>query len=287
MVGFSMQWEGPGVKISLRTMGIVGLDYCGSTVVSNVLSSMPGVLNVGESHWIRDRELGCRECHRKPCPIFTRNMLEELRTSKLSKNSWWEIFSRHSGAELIVSTDKLPKHYDRFGVPDNLLLLHKDPKANIVSWCNRKFSDDLDEIDHVFSSKQIETGMGWWIEISSNIMDWIEKQDCDVSSMSLEQFSADPRGMTKSLCGWLGIEYDPSSIDFWNRELHYIGGNHSVKRMEPEKHFYRRITTDERWRKILKNEDAEMIENHPEINSILKAIEDVSAKGRSSFFRLP
>ena len=37
----------------MRSLGIIGLDYCGSTLISNVLSGLPaGVYNAGESHWI-------------------------------------------------------------------------------------------------------------------------------------------------------------------------------------------------------------------------------------------
>ena len=116
----------------MRTLGIVGLDYCGSTLVSNVLSSMPGVLNVGESHWIIDRNLGCRECHKKPCPIFTTAMLNDLRSCDLSKENWWDVISRHTDADLVISTDKLPKHYDLFGVPDNLLFFIRNPNQTLL-----------------------------------------------------------------------------------------------------------------------------------------------------------
>jgi len=270
----------------LRSLGIVGLDYCGSTVVSNVISSLPGVINVGESHWILDRGLGCRECHNNPCPVFTRTMLEELRAADLSKETWWEVISRFTDAELIVSTDKLPKHYDHFGVPDNLLFLYKEPKSNIASWCKRKFP--LQATDgSTFTSDQVDAGVSWWIRISLSILDWLRLQEREISTMSLEQFSSDPKGMTSSLCGWLGIEFDPSSIDFWNRDLHYIGGNHSVKRMNPDRHFYQRIVVDDRWRKSLSQDDSMKIDSNEEIIRILGEIEHVSTSSRSSFFRVP
>ena len=270
----------------LRSLGIVGLDYCGSTLVSNVLSTLPGVMNVGESHWIVDRNLGCRECHDKTCPVFTKPLLDELRSSDLSKQSWWDIFFRHSDADLIISADKLPKHYDLFGVPDKLLLLYKNPKSNIVSWCRRKFPQ-MPGKGILFSENEVETGINWWITISSQIIDWLEKQECEISTLSLEQFAEDPKGTTMSLCGWLGLEIDPSSIDYWNRDLHYIGGNHSVKRLKPDKHFYRRIAVDNRWKSHLSDSDKEKIDMHREISSILERIEKISSSRRTSFFRIP
>ena len=269
----------------MRSLGIVGLDYCGSTLVSNVLSSMPGVLNVGESHWIIDRGLGCRECHNKPCPVFTTQMLEDLKSCDLSRESWWDVISRHTDSDLIISTDKLPKHFDLFGVPDNLLFLHKNPKSNIVSWCKRKFPKPPNE-SQIFSSNEVEEGINWWLEISIQILNWMDNQEREISTLSLEDFSQDPKGMAMALCGWLGIEFDPTSINFWDRELHYIGGNHSVKRLSPDRHFYRRITVDERWKEHLSDFEAKRIEDHVEISLILERISEIGSKSQSSFFRL-
>ena len=282
-----MQWAGHMRGLRLRTLGIVGLDFCGSTVVSNVLSSMPGVLNIGESHWIIDRGLGCRECHNQPCPVFTRPMLGGLRSLDLESNNWWEEIAKYTDAELIVSSDKLPKHYDRFGVPDYLLFLHKDPKSNIVSWCKRKFRNEEGKTPEIFSSEQITRGVNWWVNISNMTLKWLENQEADISTMALEDFSEDPRRMTKSLCGWLGVEYDPTSIDFWKRDLHYIGGNHSVRRMGSEQHFYQMIAVDERWRLRISQEDSERIENDNEINGILQSFQGIARRGGSRFFRLP
>lgn len=271
----------------MRTLGIVGLDYCGSTLVSNVLSSIPGVLNVGESHWIIDRNLGCRECHSKPCPIFTENMLYDLRKCDFSKENWWDIIFRHTDANLIVSTDKLPKHYDLFGVTDNILFLYKDPKSNIVSWCKRKFhgSDKLNP--QFFSETEVETGIRWWLEITKKIIDWLEVQRAEISTLSLEDFAEDPRGVTRALCGWLGMEFDPAAVDFWERDLHYIGGNHSVKRLSSDKHFYRRIVVDDRWKNHLSDISMKRINEDKEISSLVRKIERISSKGNSNFFRLP
>ncbi len=267
-------------------MGIVGLDYCGSTLISNVMSGLPGVINAGESHWIIDRNLGCRECHSKPCPVFDGLLLGELRSLDLETESWWGRIGQHTGAELIISSDKLPRHYDRFGCPDYLLYLHKSPESNIISWCKRKFRID-GEIPDQFSSEQILSGMRWWIEISTANMEWLSTQDSDISEMSLESFSSNPKSMLKSICGWLGIEYDHTAIEFWNRELHYIGGNHSVKRTDPGNHFYKRVVKDNRWESLISEGDLRAIMDNSEIQSINKRIMQICHAKRSSFFRLP
>jgi hypothetical protein len=164
--------------------------------------------------------------------------------------------------------------------------LHKSPESNIISWCKRKFSLD-GQIPEQFSSEQILSGVRWWIDISSENLDWLSSQDSDISEMSLESFSTDPKSMLKSICGWLGIEYDHTAIQFWNRELHYIGGNHSVKRTDPGNHFYKRVAKDERWKKLISEIDLKEIQENPEIISINERIMEVCHSQKSSFFRLP
>lgn len=253
----------------LRVLGIVGLDYCGSTVISNVLSGLPGTVNVGESHWILDRGIGCTECAKKPCPIFTPLLLSKLKGAVLEEENWWGIISQETGAELIVSSDKLPKHYERFGVPDYLMFVHKDPRANIYSWCRRKFLSK-DDSDAILTSEQIDSGISWWLSVTGTIVDWLENQDSDISVVNLEAFAENPREMIRGISSWVAMEYDPSTIEYWTRELHYIGGNHSVKRMDQNRYFYNRISIDERWKIHISESDAKRIANNGEISMLLE-----------------
>ena len=253
----------------MRTMGILGLDYCGSTVISNILSGLPGVVNVGESHWILDRDLGCRECGTASCNVFTGRLLSRLKNEGVEGGRWWEIISEETGAEIIVSSDKLPRHYARFGTPDQILFLYKDPRANIYSWCKRKFPDALDD-GRQFQPKEVESGINWWLTVTENIVSWIESQPSEVAVMKLEDFASSPHEMIRGVSQWLGTEFDPNAIEFWKRGLHYIGGNHSVKRLDQTRHFYNRITKDERWKDHIPADLSDLISNSPEIEALLQ-----------------
>tara|TARA_B100000945_G_C20354286_1_gene583823 strand:- start:343 stop:1128 length:786 start_codon:yes stop_codon:yes gene_type:complete len=259
----------------MQVLGIVGLDYCGSTVISNVLSGLPGTVNVGESHWIIDRGIGCKECGRKPCPIFTNRLLSRLRNEDIDSGMWWEIISKETGSELIISSDKLPKHYDRFGTPDFLLFVHKDPRANIYSWCKRKFSSSY-ESESIFSTEEINSGIEWWKKVTRDIVEWMEEQTCEIAVISLEDFARNPREMVRGISTWVASDFDPSTVEFWRRELHYIGGNHSVKRMNPDRHFFNRIDIDERWKEGISDTDSSRIMQSREINSLLERAKKTS-----------
>ncbi len=259
----------------MQVLGIVGLDYCGSTVLSNVLSGLPGAINVGESHWIIDREIGCKECGAKPCPVFTNRLLYRLRNEEINLGRWWDIISMETGSDLIISSDKLPKHYDKFGTPDFLLFVHKDPRANIYSWCKRKFPNS-DDPEAPFTTEEIKSGIEWWKTVTQDIVEWLEKQSCEIAAISLEDFARNPREMIRGISTWLASDFDPSSVEYWRRELHYIGGNHSVKRMKPDRHFYNKISVDERWRGRISDSDSSMIMKSAEIYSLLERAKKTS-----------
>ena len=252
----------------MLTLGILGLDYCGSTVVSNVLSGLPGVVNVGESHWILDRELGCRECGSGACPVFSKKLLSRLRKEDIGDGAWWDIISQETGFDIIISSDKLPRHYERFGIPDKILFLYKDPRANIYSWCKRKFPEAVEESRN-FSESEIKAGIGWWLTVTNRIVNWIEAQSSSIAAISLEDFTKNPSNMVRGISRWLGTEFDPSAIEFWNRELHYIGGNHSVKRLDNTRHFYNKITMDNRWKDHIDSSASEDITSNPGIKDLL------------------
>ena len=260
---------------NMQVIGIVGLDYCGSTVISNVLSGLPGAVNVGESHWIVDRGIGCKECGTKACPVFTNRLLSRLRNEDTSSGQWWEIISEETGSEIIISSDKLPKHYDRFGTPNFLLFVHKDPRANIYSWCKRKFPS-RNESKSLFTTEEINSGIEWWKKVTKDIVEWLEVQICQIAVISLDDFARNPREMVRGISTWIASDFDPASIEFWRRELHYIGGNHSVKRMDPSRHFFNRIDIDERWKKRISEEDSTRIVESTEINSLLERAKQTS-----------
>ena len=58
-------------------------------------------------------------------PVFTNRLLSRLRIADTNDESWWEIIFEETGSETIISSDKLPKHYDRFGTQNIFYLCTK------------------------------------------------------------------------------------------------------------------------------------------------------------------
>jgi hypothetical protein len=249
-------------RISSNVLGIIGLDYSGSTLLTNVLSGLPNTINSGESHWIIDRNLGCKECGNQPCPIYTQEMLKQLRELSIPTTEWWNVIAMHSDSKFVISSDKRPRHYDRFGHPNHVILLIKDPRANITSWCSRKFKDTTLE-DEFFTNEQVEKGLVWWYKLHKEAIDWIEEYEIPTTVLFLEDFVANQEERLSDIAEIFSITLNDkqksNALRFWERRLHYIGGNHSVKRLNKERYFYKSIKIDERWKTRLSEYSQEEI----------------------------
>ena len=269
----------------MKILGILGLDYSGSTMVTNVLSGISNSASIGESHWILDKNLGCKECFNKPCPIFTKDMLARLRRKELDDGEWWEIIAEYTKSDIIISSDKSPRIYERFGVPDYLLFLYKDPKANINSWCRRQFKDTINTSGY-YSEDQINKGIAWWKKNTISIFDWLNDNiSKNIAVLNLEDFCVNPYEGLAEISGWLGAEYDHTTVQFWTKDLHYIGGNHSVKRLSNEKFFYKSIKIDDRWKDKISPQCQSVIDEDEEIKEIINKIIQISNKTESHSYR--
>lgn len=277
-----------GAQDMVSSVGIVGLDYCGSTLINNILSGLPGCIGVGESHWIIDQgrhkhQTGhCKECWTQPCPVFTENTCRLLQNEgSLEPGQWWQIIAESAGADVIVSADKRPKHYVRFGIPDKILMMIKDPRSHIVSWCRRKFppveKSDVEayhkgEVGDGLLDEQFTKGLNHWVRETQTHLDWCIETDKPVTVVSLESLALDDESILKEIADWIGVDYDPAALRYWETDLHYIGSNHSVKRMGKERYFFKTIKLDERWKQALSDEQANRIMDDARVIELLKRL---------------
>lgn len=202
----------------MQSVGVVGLDYSGSTILNGALGVLPGVFAAGESHWIVDRDLGCRECG-EDCPVLRPDVLRLLRSSQ---KDWWGSLRTAAGADVVVSTDKRPQHYKRFGVPDYLVFLHRDPSAHVASRLRRIRQDHASEQDAVTAA------VAWFEEHSVNRLKWVHAARKPYVGLSLERFVREPEAVLRSLCSTWGIAFGEEALRFWEHPQHYVGGNFSI-----------------------------------------------------------
>ena len=281
----------------MLSVGLVGLDYCGSTLLCNLLGGLPGCIGVGETHWIIDNQKNktmdagrCRECGPQDCPIFTDHLLKELNhKTTVDTGSWWRTIADSSGSDIVISGDKRPRHYEKLGVPDKLIFIIKDPRAHIVSKAARVLGGvDLRDYSNgtsffEMSDDELDFEIGFWIDETERHLDWALKSEKPVLAISIESLIKNNQDYIGEIAQWIGTEYDQKSIKFWESELHYIGGNHSMKRLDESRYFFRDLKVDKRWKNVLNENQQNYLEDNLEINYQLRRLENIVAQGTEFF----
>ena len=254
--------------------------------MNNILSGLPGCIGVGESHWIIDKgtkqQTGCKECWTQPCPVFTEDTYLLLQNEEsLEPGQWWQIIAESAGADVIISADKRPKHFVRFGIPDKILMMIKDPRSHIVSWCRRKYppveKSDVEayhkgEVVDGLLDEQFTEGLNHWVRETRIHLDWCIDTDKPVAVVSLESLALDDEAILEDIADWIGVGYDPAALRYWETDLHYIGSNHSVKRMRKDRYFFKTIKLDERWKQVLSDEQANRIMTDERVLELLERL---------------
>lgn len=266
---------------NFTSVGIVGLDYCGSTLINNILSGLPNCIGAGETHWIVDRvknpnQTGrCTECYNQECPVFSDKVLEKLQTLSISGNgNWWQEIGKSANKNIVISGDKRPHHYDRFGVPDKLLFVVKDPRSHIVSWARRKFlpPDQTMEkynqgnAEFTLTDEQFNEAINVWLRDTRKHISWCLETGKDLLVISLESFVQYEKYSLQKISEWLKIDCAFEALEYWNSDLHYIGSNHSVKRLKKERYFFKQLKKDKRWKSVLTQSQAEKISANEKVH---------------------
>jgi len=226
--------------------------------------------------------------------VFTDNVYDLLGDeSALEEGEWWRVIAESADAKVIISADKRPRHFDRFGVPDKLLLMMKDPRSHIVSWCRRKFPPEekaevqayhRGEAGNELTEEQFMSALNFWVRETRKHIDWCQAADRDLGVVSLESLVSDGEEVLRSIAEWMGVENDKAALRFWETELHYIGSNHSVKRMPKDRHFFKTIKLDERWKQVLSDEQAKRIMDDERVVSLLERLNSLSLDTKSGKF---
>jgi hypothetical protein len=272
-------------------IGIFGLSYCGSTMLSYIFSNHSKVFSVGESHWLVDPKpkwcnhdtgkcIICRDFRGVECDFFT----PEFR-AKLTKETL-PIRVAERAKELynidnVIYSDKNFMNYKvlfKKAKLDKAIFLFKRPEGFIHSY--------LRHTKHIYPEKSLyqifRQGLVLYEQASSNNRIWLDEYKINTLYVFLEDFQRDPVKILKHICHFLGLEYEEGMEEYWNNNptFHQIGGNsaprlsfqskeqvaNSFFRFKEDPEWYlkinKQIVLDERW-KTLEPEYLTKTQQHP------------------------
>ena len=305
---------------SLKVIGILGCNFCGSTALSAILDCLPHVLSVGETHRLIDRAWGCkkctyilcekckacpgctdtrpckecrdcldcqfipcsshggcRECGDAPCPIFTAELLEQLRQCPKTGDPWWKTISDHTGSEVIVSSDKRPRHYDRLGHPDYLLMTIKNVREHVFSYARRPKTRAGEP--EVFNQEDISKAINKLVKDYRAMFKWIRELSLPLKIVSIEEVLDQPAFQIRQVCDWAGVPFVDVSFDYHAVPHHYIAGNFSVRRGKKNRVKH----ANSRWQTRLTDQMQKMIVEDRRILSIADQLGNLQPDAAGSF----
>jgi len=268
-----------GLSMSDKTIGIVGVDYCGSTLLNYVWDGLPGVFGAGESHWIVDKpEILCRQCNRLRCIVWKPEVREQL--PQALDDGKWEALREMANADIVVSSDKKPIHYEQFGVPSRLVFSFKDPLAQIFSRAAVLMGYNDAAVSVELGDDVIDEATTWWVDETNATLEWIMKQDPEFKVVKIELLVDDPKAHLKAFCDWAGVKYDESALMFWRKRHHYIGGNHSLSRLKRSYYFFRQFRKDERWKESFTQDQIDRITKAADVRDLTERLNELLVPGK-------
>jgi hypothetical protein len=229
----------------MRTIGIVGRAFCGSTLLSKLFATVPGVASPGEVHWLVDDEpmSRCVVCG-DGCAVLT----PEFRDS-LSEETLYEQVAARFGVDTLVSSDKTPWQYERFVQPKTMdaVLMVRSPHGIAASELHRQFYQPKESIRRSVLA---------YMTFYSMIMLWCESFARKTVVLIYEDLCEQPCDLMRALCTELQIPAAKIPLDLSTIEYHQVGGGRHT-------HEAQAIRLDDRWKKTLAQGQQRWISEHP------------------------
>jgi SAM-dependent methyltransferase len=211
---------------------LLGVSYCGSTLVSLVLGSLPGVANVGESHWLLEPRLdklrdtynlapdGFEQCVwcEADCPLITDDLRRHLADQP---HGFYQILADAYKADIIVSADKNYPHVVRRdpGLHNDAVIIFRHPSENWRSHARRS-----SRTDNEARLKYLDN----WAIAYTNFLDNFPNTGKKIS-VDLDLFLVKPKQGLQHLCFALDLPFAAEALAYWHVRQHCVGGNHGVR----------------------------------------------------------
>ena len=241
-----------------QIVGVIGRDFCGSTLLLRLMSSVKGVEGAGELHWLLSIPHGgtvmtragwlisrkCVQCGVN-CPVFT----EEFLAQRIAPSALYQAVAQKMNARVLVVSDKRPRHYSSMAKSGDIdgIVMFKMPESAVMSDIRRE-------------RRSVVQSVTGYVELYKKIIEWAPRFCKRTLYLLYEDLAKKPVTMTKRVLENLGIDgemaHGYSEIDH-----HHIGGN-------PDAHRKKKVVLDDKWKRGLSVEQKNYIKQHKSCQEI-------------------
>ena len=212
-----------------RHVVITGTSFCGSTLLGLVLGGLPGIANVGESHWLVEKR-GRRSSQELPpspdgyeqcmscgpdCPVVTDQLRQRLADPNVD---FYATLGAAYGADIIVTSDKSHHHVLKLDpyLQNDAIVLFRHPMTN---WQSHR------ERHPAFASPQGQRRyFKLWADTYDVLLRHFHNRGAKIV-VNFDEFAADPQRMLPLVCAPLRLPGDPAALSYWRTRQHFVGGN--------------------------------------------------------------
>ena len=291
--------------------GIIGTNYCGSTMLSYIMGSSPDVFSTGELTHGNER-LRCGNWHPgEECPFWTNDFKKLVIRKKRRKNMIIRdralgIF----GCKVILNPDKVTGFYknsikngDRV---DFIIILFKKPHAFAYSFLeHQKNRYGLKFHKNRRRASLVKSACSTYYSEYSSGLNFVRENKIPHIVVSYEDLASNPTKTARAICKAMDVRFWPGMVDYWNNgdKLHMVPsgnagaryqfhdvekytkiwrerskGGHNVYGKEHSDWFlknYHKVTLDEKWRHHLNDEEKSIINKHNKCMLIYKKMFDM------------
>lgn len=231
--------------MSKKVIFVMGPGHCGSTLLDLILGSHSQAFSLGEFHrlWHQlDKPKSgeyvhiCGVCEGK-CPFWNGQVSLPLLKLFFSRKSKLHLglggIARHivhpyqylfkwSGKSIVIDSSKqagwierqLHKKYTWRGMVPYLVYMCRDGRAVVNSYL-RKYPDrGIDRISE-----------NWMRQIKGMNEFYLKFPDRRKIQVHYETLATEPKKTFENLCAFLGIEFEPNMLCYWEHGHHHIFGN--------------------------------------------------------------
>lgn len=239
----------------MKNYAILGISYCGSTLLSLLLGKAERVFSVGEAHWLVQGQPQCYICS-GDCSFYSKDFLEEVSWSNLTTQITKRAKAKY-GCDIVLYSDKNEKFYRQLfnrDKPDVFLLLFKSPKAFVTSYLKHSSTSSARQRKANIRKAIRQYEVGYLLNLK-----YAKETGSKVIKIYYDDLIQRMPEQIKMICSQLNIEYSKNLTNLQKlpEKLHQIGGNFRVS----SDFLHKPIKLDDSWKDYLTKKEIKMIDD--------------------------